>query len=304
MNNGAIHIAMASDERFAMHLNVAAASVLANSDKSRTVCFHILHDGLSVEAKGKFESLKGIRHFETDWLQISHDDFKEFHIPRNLSAMANARLKIPELLPAGVGRVLYLDCDIIALDDVGKLWDSDLGGKSAGAVRDYGRSDRKIRKTGILGRDYFNSGVMLMDLERLRANGFTARCSASVNSENAPKEDQNVLNIVLRGDWLPLPLRWNVEAPVTAKEAKANGFDDIPAVIEAMASPGIIHFTSYKPSSYLFDGIGGDLYFKYLTMTGYSSFKVNDRSLRNIIVRHSPKRVRTRVRHLLDRLRF
>ena len=297
-----IHVAMASDERFAMHLNVATASLLANSDKGRGICVHVIHDGLSEETKARFESLSHIRPFETDWIKISHDDFKEFHIPRNLSVMTNVRLKLPELLK-DLQKLIYLDCDIVVLADIGKLWDFNLGSKSAGGIRDYGIKTRKIERIGGKDRDYFNAGVMLLDLGRMRSTNAVQRCIEAMQSQFKPKNDQEIMNIVLRDDWLPLPLDWDVQAPVSACDSAKSGYDDIPAVKEAIAKPSIIHYTSHKPSSYLFDGIGGDEYFNYLAMTSYGSFKVSDRNLRNMIIRHSPKGLRTRVRHLLDRFR-
>lgn len=301
MSGGAIHIAMASDERFAMHLNVAAASILENSDKAKPLCIHVIHDGLSDAAMLKFESLKSIRPFEPDWLKISHEDFKEFKIPRNLSVMTNVRLKLPNLLPS-VPRLIYLDCDIVVLDGIEKLWGFDLRGKAAGAVPDYGIKTRKIERIGCQGRSYFNAGVLLLDLDKLRAEDSVKGCVEAMQCPFKPKNDQEILNIVLRGDWAELPLRWDVQAPVTPAEAKANGYGDIASVEAAIADPAIIHFTSYKPSSHLFDGVGGELYFKYLAMTAYSSYKVNDKTWRNIIVRSSPKSFRTRIRHLLDRV--
>jgi hypothetical protein len=83
MNGSTIELALASDERFVMHLCVAAASLLKNADSSREIAFHIVHDGLSREAKSNFEALSSIRPFSVEWIGISHADFAEFEVPQS-----------------------------------------------------------------------------------------------------------------------------------------------------------------------------------------------------------------------------
>jgi lipopolysaccharide biosynthesis glycosyltransferase len=303
MNGSTIELALASDERFVMHLCVAAASLLKNADSSREIAFHIVHDGLSREAKSNFEALSSIRPFSVEWIGISHADFAEFEVPRNLSVMANVRLKLPSLLPS-LGKALYLDCDIVAVDDIAKLWDESFDGKAVAAVSDYGIKTRKIERIGVVGREFFNSGVILMDLARMRGLKMVDRFAEVRKGALKPKNDQEVLNIALKGEWTALPLRWNVQAPVRVSDALENGYGDAKAVEAAIASPGIIHFTSHKPSSHLFDGLGGELYFENLALTPYRDFKIGDKTWRNRVIRSLPRGARTRARHLLARLPF
>jgi hypothetical protein len=54
-----------------------------------------------------------------------------------MSKMTYARLLIPELFPATVSKVLYLDSDLLALGDLGPLWRTDLAGAVVAAVPDF-----------------------------------------------------------------------------------------------------------------------------------------------------------------------
>ena len=59
--------------------------------------------------------------------------------------MTFARFLIPNMFPESVSRVLYLDSDILVIDDLRALWQTDLEGAVLGAVEDH--IDRLL-KTG------------------------------------------------------------------------------------------------------------------------------------------------------------
>ena len=81
------------------------------------------------------------------------------------------RLLASHILPASLKRVLYLDPDILVINPLRPLWDLDLQGNVFAAASHIGVVDvmngiNRIRlKTE---QDYYNSGVMLMDLEAAR----------------------------------------------------------------------------------------------------------------------------------------
>ena len=58
------------------------------------------------------------------------------------------------------------------------------------------------------GAGEFNSGVMVMDLEAMRASGLTRRALATAGQQNTRHGDQTLLNELLRGQWTPLDPRW------------------------------------------------------------------------------------------------
>ena len=103
-----------------------------------------------------------------------HDSEERFRglIP-NMSLNNWFRVLLPELLP-DCDRVLYLDCDVIVLDSLDPLMRVDLSGKCIAAVTNPPITLEWMQKhCASLSLpdtdDYFNAGVMLMDLEELRA---------------------------------------------------------------------------------------------------------------------------------------
>ena len=79
------------------------------------------------------------------------------------------RLLAPHLLPSSLHRVLYLDPDILVINPLTPLWETELQGNLFAAashttVNDLVNGINRIRlKTD---QDYYNTGVLLMDLDR------------------------------------------------------------------------------------------------------------------------------------------
>lgn len=103
-------------------------------------------------------------------------------------------------------RILSIDDDTIVMDNISSLWDTDLKGNYCAGVIDLG-----IRRP-----NYFNAGVILMDLEALRKDGITQRMIDLLNREYRMFIDQDALNECCDGKILELPLRYN-ESPVTGQ---------------------------------------------------------------------------------------
>ncbi|HZM74576.1 MAG TPA: glycosyltransferase family 8 protein [Candidatus Limnocylindrales bacterium] len=130
------------------------------------------------------------------------------------------RLSIPDEIDEPT--VLYLDCDLIALDDLIPLLATDLAGKPLAAVRDpwnpltgVGIALPNCRDLGVPGgRDYFNSGVMLLDLNVCRSLGLFERAwrFLSMHPGEARLWDQDALNVAADDQWLRLDRRWNTFA--------------------------------------------------------------------------------------------
>lgn len=128
------------------------------------------------------------------------------------------RLAIGETLDP-TGTVLYLDADTLIRGDLRPLLGTPLGGAPLGAVRD---PQNPVIGTGIAlpawaslglprGRDYFNSGVMLLDLpecDRLGLFG-AARQFLAGHPDKVMLWDQDALNVAAADRWQRLDRKWN-----------------------------------------------------------------------------------------------
>ena len=120
---------------------------------------------------------------------------------------------------------IYVDSDTILLDDIGKLYDIDLGDKAIAA-----RVDSKVamvpefvkyveKALGVLAEDYVNSGVILMNLKKLRKLHYITQMTDLIREDaDLVAPDQDYLNVILKGKIMKLDKCWNVQPEGESEE--------------------------------------------------------------------------------------
>ena len=116
------------------------------------------------------------------------------------------RIFIPSLFP-NYDKVLYLDADIVVIDDIAKLYFEDIGDNLLGAITDDVINTNETftnYSASVLGLDngkYFNSGILVMNLNGLRKDKIEEKFVHLLSNYNfdtiAP--DQDYLNYLCRG---------------------------------------------------------------------------------------------------------
>jgi lipopolysaccharide biosynthesis glycosyltransferase len=94
---------------------------------------------------------------------------------------------------------------------------------------------------------YFNSGVMLFDLKRLRNLQYESELVKVAKINNKYMHDQNVLNSVLQNDYLRLSSRWNYLWQIRYKYKDYNLRMPDELLLDynkARENPGIVHYLS------------------------------------------------------------
>ena len=129
------------------------------------------------------------------FVKANHDFDKSLR--RNWPIAMWYRLMLPKLLP-NVKRIIYADMDIIFFNDLIDVYELDLGDNVIAAV--------KTRPNG-----YFNSGFLLMDLDKIRAEKIYPKWIKDSMEHDYKNPDQDVLNNTLAGRVLYLPLKYNFQ---------------------------------------------------------------------------------------------
>jgi lipopolysaccharide biosynthesis glycosyltransferase len=278
-----IHVAAACDANYALPLAVMLASIEANLGSDRTVVAHVLDSGLDDAARLKVASSVDPRRIEIEWIPVE---------PRQLAAAAGTlrsfdtislasynRLLLPGVLPDALDRVIYLDCDLVVLHDLADLWETDIGGHSLGSVREllerarYASAPSGVRRYRELGLradlELFNAGVMLINLARWRETLLGPRAFHYLREAGSELRwhDQEALNVVVAGDWLPLDLRWNVTMHAYRGEPD-------PSLVGLVERPRIVHYNAaIKPWQPHFRLAHGELFFRYLDATAWAGWR-------------------------------
>ena len=268
-----VNIVFGVDDNYIQQLSVTIISILLNSCKKCNFNFYILNTGLKSKNKDKLESLKNIREFNINYIDVSGCDFSKFPLNREWISIATYyRLFLSEVLPLNIEKCIYLDCDMIVEDDILELWNSDINDYLAGVVEDECSKSNVERLKLPVENNYFNAGMLVLNLKRIREFNLAEN---AINYFNKNKnlitlQDQDILNGIFNGKCKYVDLRWNINTPAYMRE-KANHYYNRDIEAYAIKNPGIIHFTgSYKPwFTYSMHPLRNE-YLRYLC---YSNFK-------------------------------
>lgn len=278
-----INICLAADNNYAQHVAVVIASVMSNT-KAKDVCFYLLSDGIKDDKKQKIEQTGAIFGAKVEIIELSKLDlFDNLFTSGHISKAAYFRLDIAQLVPQSVKKIIYTDVDLIVRGDIQELWNFDMQEKPLAAVPDLGimSSGRLMeQKHAVLGIDkqdlYFNSGVLIIDVEAWRKNAYAKEVIALAASGNLPHHDQDALNKVFYKNWQALPLKWNVIPPVFNLFLKIllnSKFRK--KALEARREMCILHYAGrYKPWEFEKQVVFNNEYYEYLLQTAFKNEKM------------------------------
>lgn len=211
-----LHVAFNITASYASLCSIVLHS-LCKHNPNACVHAHILATGMTPEACALIERVA-----EKHGVEVHHYDATEAVAPlarvysnKRYHLSVNYRMFVADLLPSDIERVLYLDCDTLVRGSVAELCEHPLSAQCAAVVvRDApiyvaGKRPRRVKHS--LGVDYFNSGMMLINLDYWRRERVSEQCVASYaeQPEDYPFPDQDVLNVVLRGHVDYVSPRWN-----------------------------------------------------------------------------------------------
>jgi lipopolysaccharide biosynthesis glycosyltransferase len=286
-----LRIACAADAAYVPHTAAMMHSVLAQSPRDG-VAFHYLHGpALRARTQRRLEAMVRRGGGEITFHLVPDERVAGLPVLDFITRAMWYRVFLPELVP-GADRVLYLDADTIAVDDLTPLWETDLAGASLAAVTNV-FEDRFLHRPAELGlagpEVYFNSGVILLNLDDMRRTDATQELLAYAR-EHAPEllwPDQDALNVVLGARRVALHPRWNAMNSVLLFPWAADVFG-AGAVAEARSRPAIRHFEgpwSNKPWHLLCDVEGREDYLRHRRRTPWPVVKRDGVTPRNVLRR-------------------
>lgn len=262
-----IPIFFAIDDSYAPFAAVALNSAIRNSSKNRSYRAIILYQELSDENRSRLCSL-ATENFSIECLpmQSKMDSITDRMSNRlrcdYFTLTIYFRLFIPVMFPQ-YDKGIYIDSDVVLLGDLAELFDIDTGDNLIGAC-----SDRSVvdvpqlanymeNAVGVDKYEYINSGVLLMNLKKLREVQLDVRFLELLNTYHfdciAP--DQDYINAMCNGKIHYLDECW---------DAMPN--DQKPPLENAK----LIHYNLFsKPWCY--DNIQyGEYFWEYAATSGYS----------------------------------
>jgi lipopolysaccharide biosynthesis glycosyltransferase len=207
-NLNTIPIFFTVDDKYVPFLAVALQSLIENSSEKNYYLIKILYTSITEENQEK------IKKYEKENVNIEFVDLNYYinKIKNKLytrdyySVTTYFRLFIPNLYPQ-YNKALYLDCDIVLLADVAELYNIDMGENLVAAAPDDVIQKIEVfqeyaeKVVGVADyRNYFNAGVLLMNLDELRKFDFQEKFLYSLEKiKFAVAQDQDYLNRLCKG---------------------------------------------------------------------------------------------------------
>ena len=228
-----INVAVFVDSSYAIGAAVTIRSVIETTPGRVTI--YIVDCGLSTDDRDKLQ--EGIGEDASQRITIKFVVLPTNSMANKLSNIVWAKLDMIEVLP--VERVLYLDADVMVRKDLGTLWRMDLQGNAIGGAYDVGYP---LGHEGVTRGPYFNAGVLLMNLTKVREDIAKLR-EIGTRMEGSKFRDQDTLNAHYAGHWTSIGLEWNAQGLGTYARYSSEERKGIMGEMEKTKDPAIVHFT-------------------------------------------------------------
>ena len=221
MMNREIPIFFTIDDSYAPFLAVALNSAIKNSDPQRNYKAVVLYQDLGADNISRLQSLQ-TENFKIELMPIraNMEDLDDRMSNRlrcdYFTLTIYFRLFIPSMFPQ-YDKGIYIDSDVVLTDDISKLFDIDIGENYIGACNDLSIADipplvaYTEKAVGVNAKEYINSGVLLMNLKKMRDDDLEGHFLALLNKYHfdsiAP--DQDYLNAMCNGKIYYLDEKWD-----------------------------------------------------------------------------------------------
>ena len=267
--NKEIPIFFSIDDGYIPCLGVAIKSIQANAKDEFNYHIYVLYTQMSEENINNIKTEFDKDNFIIDFYNIE-ENVKEkaetlsVRLRDYYSNTIYYRLFIQNEFPQ-YDKALYIDSDVVLVDDIAKLYNRELGDHLLGVVRDgvveYGPEIlREYVKNFVCVpvEQYFNSGVLVMNLKEMRKAKIEERFLYLIDKYNidtvAP--DQDYLNVLCQGRTLMIPESWDKMPDF------CGGYPDINDL-------HLIHYNMFRKPWHYADVAYQEAFWKYAKQTSY-----------------------------------
>lgn len=285
-----MNILYQSDDNYAVYMGVSICSLLENNKAAENIHINIIDDGITEENKTKIKNMvEGYKRevsFVSGETVLKNKEITDVFSYVGMRKNSHSYLKMffSMLLPDVTGRLIYIDCDTAVEGDISGLEHFKMCDKTIGMVMDSLVIDSK-KSVGLNKEDrYYNSGVILIDVDKWRERDCSKRIMEHIkNVRTYGTVDQDVLNMELKNEIVTLPIKYNLQpihliypyklySKVYKHCEKYYGQNEIE---NAVKQPAIVHYLRYiGESPWNADNVHpGTVYFdKYLAISPWADY--------------------------------
>ncbi|WP_278846737.1 glycosyltransferase family 8 protein [Brachyspira pilosicoli] len=275
------NICLCADNNVVEYMSALIVSILRNSSQDEEFIFHIITSCISEENKNYINELKNIKNFQLKYYNPIHKEkFEKWYsekTPQKWPVEVFFKLDIPFILK-DLDKVLYLDCDMIAVNNFKELFDINMDNYTVAAAKDKLISNSHLKKIKLnKSNGYFNSGLLLINIKNFNTlfpnDTFLEKIDKYLNNIKIVEyPEQDIINIIFNNKIKPIDSKYNCVSAIVKKDKEVQ--DTI-----------IAHYTFFKPlykNGYLKKNKLYYAFWKYFIETPY--FKNNTSKYVNILI--------------------
>ncbi len=279
-------------------------SLIDNLHKNENHEIYILEPDFTDKTKNNLlEQVKNYQNIHLGFINIKEISkvFQEGFTHSHLLSVNYTRFFIPEIFK-DYDHILYLDGDMIIVDDINDIFSTDFEGNALAAVQDvifehfcnievdafsiiyHGTAEDYLQE--YLGldspKDYLQAGCLLFDIQTIRKGDFFEKMMVLFHLNNYWFLDQDILNVAFKGNIKFLDYAYNA---VTANgrpgefSRQITDSDLLQRYEHALNNPKIIHFCGDKKPWVDPKVIHGKEFYKYAQRTPYKHAIEHNRKL-------------------------
>ncbi|UKK74840.1 glycosyltransferase family 8 protein [Segatella bryantii] len=242
-----INILLSTDDNYVMPTGVLMTSICENT-KSEVTFYIMTNADFKDESRSSLKRNIAKYNQNIVFIPVQPSATKDFPFgrpdqPTHVSVATYYRLLITNLLPKNVDKIIYLDGDMIVMDDIADYFNEDVDGYAVGAVIDQDMDENvKDERLEYPKQDgYFNAGSLLINLKYWREHHAYEEFIKVMHEKSniIIFHDQDVLNYVFHDKKKWLSPRYNIQTEfLVAKKVARYGKE----LIKAIKNPLAIHF--------------------------------------------------------------
>jgi len=254
-------IAISSDANYIPHLGALVASIVDNRNKNYYLEFIILDGGINyIQKKLLNNIIKHEANVSINYLDM-REQLKNISMHSYFAQPTLYRIYLAEILQSR-DKILFLDTDMIVVDDLTPLYEVDLKNYYVVATQDlimrtfvhkqilshqesggvetlrYLTEYLKLPQSD---KYYFQAGTLLLNLVQIRADKLPGKMINDISNKNYWFLDQDVLNKYLGEKVALVENRWNV-VHIPEGHVEHLEDDEMQRYIASLESPAIIHY--------------------------------------------------------------
>lgn len=255
-----VSVVFSANDFYVPYLSALLQSIKEHTNSNRNYDLIVMHDDISSRHQDILKqqiaaSNISLRFFDVTYYM--HNRRNNLALRGHFRIQTYFRLLLQDILP-GWNKILYLDSDMIVLEDIAELFDTDIEGYVLAAVKDadtaglyngYEKGKKEYMDNVLKIKnpyDYFQAGTILFNLNEFRKQFSVDELFQFASSYEWQLLDQDVLNYFAQGKVKFIPNKWNVMMDwggfrIEKIIGRAPRYL-VEAYMEAHADPAICHY--------------------------------------------------------------